>query len=192
MQKVKEKIETLIKKTQAKFLEEKNIYKGKFITLKEEKYRLPNNKILIRESIQRNNKKEAVIIISITKNNKIILVVQNRPNQVTSVEFPSGYIEENETIEEAANRELKEETGYSSDKITILDNYYSTPGIENSIVHIALLENCKKISSQELGEDEYINYGIFTYKELEYLIKQNYIKGCGNKLAYYELKTIKN
>ena len=192
MQKVKEKIETLIKKTQAKFLEEKNIYKGKFITLKEEKYRLPNNKILIRESIQRNNKKEAVIIISITKNNKIILVVQNRPNQVTSVEFPSVYIEENETIEEAANRELKEETGYSSDKITILDNYYSTPGIENSIVHIALLENCKKISSQELGEDEYINYGIFTYKELEYLIKQNYIKGCGNKLAYYELKTIKN
>lgn len=188
MNKLNTKIEKIINKTKAKFLEEKTLYQGKFITLKEEKYKLPNNKILIRESIKKNKNKEAVIIISMTKTKKFILVVQNRTNEITSIEFPSGYIEENEEVEDAAKRELQEETGYISEKIEKLDTCFAQLGIENSIIHIVLAKNCKKISSQNLGEDEYINYDTFTLKELENLIKQNYIKGCGNKLAYYELK----
>lgn len=181
------KLNNLFSKTKATHISSKTLYNGKFIKLISEKYNLPNNKIIDRERIEKNHNKESVIIIAITKEDKFILVVQNRINELTSIEFPSGYIEENERLLEAANRELQEEVGYISDDITILDSYCSQLGIDASIVNIVLAKNCIKISEQNLGENEYINFDEFSFDELCYIVKENYINGCGNKLAFYEL-----
>lgn len=181
------KLNNLFSKTKATHISSKTLYNGKFIKLISEKYKLPNNKIIDRERIEKNSNKESVIIIAITKENKFILVVQNRINELTSIEFPSGYIEEDESVEEAANRELQEEVGYISNDITILDSYRSSLGIDASIVNIVLAKNCFKISEQNLGENEYINFDEFPFDELCYIVKENYINGCGNKLAFYEL-----
>lgn len=181
------KLNNLFSKTKATHISSKTLYNGKFIKLISEKYKLPNNKIIDRERIEKNSNKESVIIIAITKENKFILVVQNRINELTSIEFPSGYIEEDESVEEAANRELQEEVGYISNDITILDSYRSSLGIDASIVNIVLAKKCIKISEQNLGENEYINFDEFSYDELCSIVKENYINGCGNKLAFYEL-----
>ena len=186
MEKLLKRIDTLITKTKANFISTETLYKGKFIRLISEKYYLPNNKILYRERIEKNNNKESVIIVSITSDNKFILVVQNRINNLVSVEFPSGYIEENETIEIAAIRELKEETGYTSNDITILGSYRTQLGIDSSLVNIALA------SDQSLSENEYINYDEFTFEELSMMIDKNIICGCGNRLAFYEFINKKN
>ena len=116
------KLNNLFSKTKATYISSKTLYNGKFIKLISEKYKLPNNKIIDRKKKKKNSNKESVIIIAITKENKFILVVQNRINELTSIEFPSGYIEENESVEEAANRELQEEVGYISNNITILES----------------------------------------------------------------------
>ena len=184
---LKLKIHNLIKITNAKLISSTSSYNGKFIKIIKERYLLPNNKIIERERIEKNNKKEAVIIIAITENNKYILVVQNRVNNIVSIEFPSGYIEENETIEESAIRELIEETGYISSDIEVIDNYYSQVGIDTSVVNIVIAYNCKKVSEQNLDDGEYINYLEFTFNEVRELINNNYIKSVGNKLAFYEL-----
>ena len=181
------KLNNLFSKTKATHILSETLYNGKFIKLISEKYKLPNNKIIDRERIEKNSNKESVIIISITKENKFILVVQNRINELTSIEFPSGYIEDNETIEEAANRELQEEVGYISNDITILDSYCSSLGIDASIVNIVLARNCIKTGEQRLSESEYINFDEFSFDELCSIVKENYINGCGNKLAFYEL-----
>lgn len=181
------KLNNLFSKTKATHISSKTLYNGKFIKLISEKYKLPNNKIIDRERIEKNSNKESVIIIAITKEDKFILVVQNRINELTSIEFPSGYIEEDESVEEAANRELQEEVGYISNDITILDSYHSSLGIDASIVNIVLAKKCIKISEQNLGENEYINFDEFSYDELCSIVKENYINGCGNKLAFYEL-----
>lgn len=181
------KLNNLFSKTKATYISSKTLYNGKFIKLISEKYKLPNNKIIGRERIEKNSNKESVIIIAITKEDKFILVVQNRINELTSIEFPSGYIEEDESVEEAANRELQEEVGYISNDITILDSYRSSLGIDASIVNIVLAKKCIKISEQNLGENEYINFDEFSFDELCSIVKENYINGCGNKLAFYEL-----
>lgn len=181
------KLNNLFSKTKATHISSKTLYNGKFIKLISEKYNLPNNKIIDRERIEKNHNKESVIIIAITKEDKFILVVQNRINELTSIEFPSGYIEEDERLLEAANRELQEEVGYISDDITILDSYCSQLGIDDSIVNIVLAKKCIKISEQNLGENEYINFDEFSFDELCSIVKENYINGCGNKLAFYEL-----
>lgn len=59
------------------------------------------------------NSPDGVIIFAMTETDEIILVKQFRPalNQYT-LEFPSGFINELESPQEAAARELYEETGF--------------------------------------------------------------------------------
>ena len=99
------RIKSLIKDTKAEQINVKEVYKGKFITILEEDYRLPNGNIIQRERIRKNNGKEAVIIVGRTSEDKYLLVVQNRINGIVSVEFPAGYIEEGEDVLVAAKRE---------------------------------------------------------------------------------------
>lgn len=181
------KVSNLFLNTKAKYLLTKTLFKGKFIDLIEEEYLLPNNVIMARERIIKNKGKQAVIIIAITNDNKYLLVSQNRINEMTTLEFPSGYIEENENIIEASARELLEETGYAASYIEQIDSYYTQISIDSSTVNIVIAYNCVKANEQNLGRYEYINYDKFTLEELKELIINNYINGAGNKLAFYEL-----
>ena len=181
------RIKSLIKDTKAEQINVKEVYKGKFITILEENYRLPNGNIIQRERIRKNNGKEAVIIVGRTSEDKYLLVVQNRINGIVSVEFPAGYIEEGEDVLVAAKRELLEETGYTSDDLYLLDTYRSSLGIDGSVINIVVANNVSLVSEQNLDESEYINYDLFTLDEIGELINNHYINGAGNRLAYFEI-----
>ncbi len=187
---LKDKVDNLTNITKAKCLSSKIMYSGNFINLIEEKYLLPNGIIMKREKIIKNKSKQAVIIVAVTDENKYILVSQNRINNMTTLEFPSGYIEKNESVKDASIRELLEETGYISNNIEFIDNYYAQIGIDSSIINIVIAYNCKRTKQQNLGKYEYINFDEFTFEELKSLIESNYIKSVGNKLAFYELLNI--
>ena len=72
------------------------------------------------------------------------------------VEVPAGYIDPGETPEEAALRELKEETGYEPTELIHLASYYQDQGISSAYNHAFLALNCEKVSDQNLDESEYI------------------------------------
>ena len=67
------------------------------------------------------NAPDGVLILAMTERDEIILVEQFRPaiNQYT-LEIPAGSIDPDETPEEAAARELLEETGYTCKNLTPL------------------------------------------------------------------------
>ena len=70
------------------------------------------------EPYYRINSPDGVIILSLTDKGEIILVRQFRPAiKEHTLEFPSGYVEKNETPELTAARELYEETGYKCKEI---------------------------------------------------------------------------
>ena len=187
---IESKIKSIIEKTKADLLSRKQIFDSSFIKVFEEKYKLPDGRIISKQSVSKNNGKEAVIVITKTIDNKFLLVFQNRVENVVSIEFPSGYIEDKEEITEAAKREVLEETGYLIENIKLIDTFIPNIGTESSKIYIVYGENAKKINNQELDDDEYINYYLFSYEELEYLIKKNYIQSGGNKLAFFHLKEI--
>src|SRR5579863_314394 len=69
-----------------------------------------------------------VVIIALNPQKEILLVRQFRPAYSgLSLEFPSGHIEEGETPEDAARRELLEETGHAAGKLELLTTL--APGI---------------------------------------------------------------
>jgi 8-oxo-dGTP pyrophosphatase MutT (NUDIX family) len=64
---------------------------------------------------------DCVLVLAKTREEKILLVRQYRMTiEEETLEFPSGHIEEGETPEQAARRELMEETGYFAGKIELL------------------------------------------------------------------------
>lgn len=181
-----EKITKLYDKVKGKLTKEEILYRGDFIKLIREFYSLPNNKTITREKIVKNGGKDSVIIVATDSNDNYILTFQTRINDKIIAEFPSGYIENGEDVIEAAKRELKEETGYVSDNVTILDESYYSVGIDNSVCCIVRMKNCVKAFN--VNPNENLTYGIFTEEELKYLLNNNIMCGSLNKLAYYSLQ----
>ena len=181
-----EKITNIYEKVKGKLTKEEILYSGDFINLIKEVYSLPNNKTIIREKIVKNGGKDSVIIVATDSNENYILTFQTRINDKIIAEFPSGYIEDGEDVIEAAKRELKEETGYVSDIVTLLDEFYYSVGIDNLICYIVRMKN--SVKAFDVNSNENLTYGIFTEEELKYLLNNNIMCGGLNKLAYYSLQ----
>ena len=181
-----EKITKLYDKVKGNLTKEEILYSGDFINLIREVYSLPNNRTITREKIVKNGGKDSVIIVATDSNGNYILTFQTRINDKIIAEFPSGYIEDGEGVIEASKRELKEETGYVSDIVTLLDEFYYSVGIDNSICYIVRMKN--SVKAFDVNSNENLIYGIFTEEELKYLLNNNIMCGGLNKLAYYSLQ----
>ena len=181
-----EKITNIYEKVKGKLTKEEILYSGDFINLIREVYSLPNNRTITREKIVKNGGKDSVIIVATDSNGNYILTFQTRINDKIIAEFPSGYIKDGEDVIEAAKRELKEETGYVSDIVTLLDEFYYSVGIDNSICYIVRMKN--SVKAFDVNSNENLTYGIFTEEELKYLLNNNIMCGGLNKLAYYSLQ----
>jgi 8-oxo-dGTP pyrophosphatase MutT (NUDIX family) len=94
---------------------------------------------------------DAVVIIPILRNAngvvETLLVEQYRPPlQQTTIEFPAGLVDhhKNETIQQAALRELREETGYVGEACTVPPlasrAVCMSPGLCDETVHVVLVE----------------------------------------------------
>ena len=90
------------------------------------------------EYAERTNARAAVIIIALTPEDRLLLVEQFRiPIDAFSIEMPAGLVgdlEESETLESAATRELVEETGWRADQIHYVMGGPSSSGMSNEQV----------------------------------------------------------
>lgn len=157
-----------------------------FITSEKYKITLNNGKIIYREKIFKSNKDgSASIILPVTKEGEIVTVVEPRvfTKDTVAVGFPSGYIEENEEPLKGAIRELKEETGYVSDKWINIDSYYQDEGCSGAYNYSFIAFNSEKKFEQKLDQDELVRYILLNYDELFELERIGYISGANSKLT---------
>ena len=89
---------------------------------------------------------------------------------------------------EAAKRELREETGYTSDNWTHLLTIPANATISNSNVHIYCATDCTLSAPQELDATEFLNVVTLSETELLSAINGGDFKQALHVLAYYLFK----
>lgn len=154
---------------------------------------LKNDIIINRERLKKGERDgSAVVVVPITETNETILVIQPRvfTNDAIGVELPAGYIDPGETPEEAAIRELKEETGYVCEQLIPLASYYQDQGISAAYNHAFLALNCKKEAEQELDETEYIKYIECHFQEALELLDEGIINDANSIIALTKAKKV--
>jgi ADP-ribose pyrophosphatase len=155
-----------------KTVDKKNIYKGKILDLDLLKVELPNNKTAHREII---NNADAVVILAMDDEDNIFFVKQYRKAiEEYLLELPAGKIEEGETPEFSAKRELAEEIGYSTDKFELLFSFYSSPGFSKEKIYAYKAVNLFP-HERDGDDDEFIEVIKLPFSEAIENIKNNKI-----------------
>lgn len=131
-------------------------------------------------------------VIALTADGKVIVGRQFRcgPEKIME-ELAGGAIDEDETPEHAAIRELGEELGYEPGEITYL-GYVHREAWKNGISHYFLAINCQKLASgQELDGFEVIEPHLISIAELLDNAKNARMTDAGGiLLAYDRLKEL--
>ena len=98
-----------------------------------------------------------VLVIALTDDGQIVLVRQFRHGvQEVVLEIPGGLINEGESPEQAAQRELREETGFVAGPVRLLGRLIPNPALNNAHCHVVLAEHCRPTGEIELDALEQI------------------------------------
>lgn len=97
----------------------------------------------------------AVVVASTGE--EIIFVEQYRPAiGQTHLELPAGIVEEGESFSEAGARELREETGFAPDGVSLLQRMWVATGVMRHERGIVFAEGLTP-TEQELDENEFLS-----------------------------------
>jgi 8-oxo-dGTP pyrophosphatase MutT (NUDIX family) len=137
--------------------ENKKIFQCRIFSLRESICRSPDNGLGTYTIIDSPDWAIVVPVINTPEGKKFVMVRQWRHgSRELSLEFPGGVFNAGENAEEAAARELQEETAYKPGKIEKIGEFSPNPAIMSNRVHFFLAGDLQHTGKQNLDEDEYI------------------------------------
>ena len=140
------------------------------------------------EYVTRTRGRGVVGVIAVTEAGELILVEQHRPPTGGPViELPAGLVgdEGEETLEEAAERELLEETGYHAKQFERICTGYSSAGLTNE--RVTLLRAIRVTRQGEGGGvgGERISIHLVPIREIAAWLLQQQQQGVGVDLKIF-------
>ena len=121
-------------------LTSRKVYEGKILNLRIDEVEVSRNgRHTKREVVEH---RSAAAILARDESGKFLLVRQFRyPLNREIIEIPAGLIENGETPLEAAQRELREETGYKAERWTEMPAIWTSPGFSDEKLYTYFAEN---------------------------------------------------
>lgn len=145
--------------------------------------KLPNGKRIYFERMVRKN---GVMIVPFSKKNEMVMIRQFQAGvEKWFYQFPCGGIDEGETPEAAAIRELKEETGLGAGEIKKVGTVYPDPGVILAVLHVFAVSDLRAGRASP-DEREIIRTVKMDVKKFEKMIKQGKVLD-GRSIAAFHM-----
>ena len=162
----------------------RKIHEGKFITRYDIDYRTAEGHLKTYEIISRNRNIETLEELQNRRANAVVMVLTDESGERILVSreyrmamaqwiynFPAGLIDPGETPEEAARRELWEETGLTLTRVDdVLDNSYSAIGFANER-NVCVFGKAAGTFRGSTSDAEEIVPGWYTKEEIRRLLR---------------------
>ncbi|MDH5258603.1 MAG: ADP compounds hydrolase NudE, partial [Gammaproteobacteria bacterium] len=128
-------------KTPPEILQCKTISKSRIFEIEQLHLRFSNG-IETQYERLKSSSNGAVLIVPMLDNNTVLLIREYAAGvQRYELALPKGKVEDGENILDAADREIMEEVGYASNKLTHLTTLSIAPGYLSHETHIILAES---------------------------------------------------
>lgn len=132
----------------------------------------------------------AVLIVPKPTDDSVLLISEYAAGMDRyELAFPKGKIDPGESMLDAANRELQEETGYAANKLTHIHSMTIAPGYLGHTTHIVLAEELSP-SSREGDEPEALEVSEWKLESLPELLLREDFSEARSIAAFYLVRDI--
>ena len=132
-----------------RIVESHRIFQGRVFDVRLDTVERENGHRYSREVVEHS---QVVAIVPIDTEGRLLLVRQYRaPAEEVMLEIPAGGVDSGETLEQAVQRELQEETGQRAGRLERLCGFYASPGYSSEFIHVFLATD---LTSGHLPGDE--------------------------------------
>lgn len=160
-----------------KLVKSERLFESRWLTLKNNSYDIGDGNV--RNDYYHIDRPDYVLIVAEDINGRIAVVRQYRRGvDKILYELPAGWIDKNETAIQAAERELKEETGFQG-KGTSLGTLAAQPAFMSMRAHVVLVKVEKDFDTKSLSEDENIERFTFDVEQIKQMIMNGEIEDMG-------------
>ena len=144
------------------------VFEGRLVRVRADAVLLPNGRNATREVVEH---RPSVVVVPIDADGNAILVRQYRyPAERVLLEAPAGVVEESETPDDCAMRELQEEVGFSSRDLRALGGFWMSPGYCTEFMYAYLAKDLVP-SGLEADADESIEVERVSISRVSRLIR---------------------
>lgn len=140
-----------------RILQSKIVFNNQWCKVRQDEIELPSGKVI--DDYFLTIRPEVALVLPITSKREIVLVRQYRHGAgEILLELPAGtFNPHRESPQAAAMRELREETGYHTEKVTPLSILYDNPVKDTNKIHLFIAEDVSRVGQQELDVTEEID-----------------------------------
>jgi 8-oxo-dGTP pyrophosphatase MutT (NUDIX family) len=144
----------------------KRVFEGKLFDTYQWEQKLYDGSTLMFERVTR---PDTIVVYPVLPDGTILLVEDSQPDREMILTAPAGRIEEGETPEQAARRELKEETGHEAGELELLYAYQPYRKID-WVVHVFVARGCNKVGEPNLDPGEKITFHPVIFDQLTEMV----------------------
>lgn len=154
-------------------LSRKIIYQSPWVNLYLDKVKFPNGLVIEKFHLLDFPRPAVAAIVENDVGSILFALICRYTTLATEWELPAGGVEIGESVIEAAEREVLEETGYATDNHRLIYSYYPMNGKTNKlfhIVHCTAVDRTQDFDASEVGEIRW-----FTREEVKQMVNDNII-----------------
>ncbi|MBM5805471.1 MAG: NUDIX hydrolase [Candidatus Verstraetearchaeota archaeon] len=159
-------------------------FSGRLIKVRVDEVVLPSGRRTTRELVEHRG---AVAIVAV-EDGKVLLERQYRHTAGRAMlEIPAGTLDAGEDPLRCAHRELREETGYTADKMEEVIHFYNAVGYSTEVIRIFLATGLKRAKARP-EEDESIETHMIPFEKALKMVGTNEIEDAKTIIGLFAVR----